>query len=233
MFKKFELPELPFDAFSFQGLSPESFDFHHNRHHKTYVDNLNALLEDEIIANKYAAANLENVENSLQEIIKESYKNFQSANQCFYHSGIIDAGTKISADKKIFNNAAQHWNHSFFWNSICVVTKSISAQLAKLIESSFGSVEKFKDEFYTKGSTLFGSGWVWLVYNKESMQLEIISTVNAHTPIITDNLHPLLVCDVWEHAYYIDYRNKRVDFLKVIIESLNWEFAQQRLSDLI
>ena len=128
----------------------------------------------------------------------------------------------------VFNNAAQHLNHSFFW--ICMTPggseapESFKAALAK----TFGSFDEFKQKFIDAGLSQFGSGWVWLVENDG--KLEIVKTGNAETPVAS-GLKPLIVCDVWEHAYYIDYQNRRADYLKTFVDKLaDWKAAAARLS---
>lgn len=186
---KFELPTLPFDKKSLAPyISEETLDFHYGKHHKTYVDKLNTLVEGTEFANK-----------SLEEIIK-------------------------TADGAIFNNAAQIWNHTFYWNCLTNPTneEEISSKLIEAIKGSFGDLEKFKDEFSKAAASLFGSGWTWLVKNKD--QLEIVPSSNAGNPI-KDNKTPLLTCDVWEHAYYIDYRNARPKYLESFWKIVNWKFV--------
>lgn len=130
----------------------------------------------------------------------------------------------------IFNNAAQIWNHSFFWHSIKPNgggQPSSTTMLAQ-IKQDFGSYEEFATQFKQAALTQFGSGWAWLVYNNK--RLEIIKTANAATPL-SQNLSPLLACDVWEHAYYIDYRNKRPDYISAFIDHMiNWDFAEMHLN---
>ncbi len=125
----------------------------------------------------------------------------------------------------LYNNAGQHWNHTFFWNSLSPNGGGVpSGELATAINESFGSFAKFREAFIQGGLTQFGSGWVWLVQNSDGT-LEITKTANADSPL-TLGQTALLVCDVWEHAYYIDYRNARPKFLEVFVDSLaNWEFA--------
>lgn len=130
----------------------------------------------------------------------------------------------------LFNNAAQAWNHSFFWNSLKPINekKEISEKLMKLIVQDFGSVENLKKELIQKGLAQFGSGWVWLVYENE--HLKVISTSNAETPLTSGSQVPLLTIDVWEHAYYLDEQNRRSDYLSNLVEQLlNWTFADQNL----
>ena len=129
----------------------------------------------------------------------------------------------------IFNNAAQTWNHTFFWNSIKPDGggRPEGVLLDKIVES-FDSFEKLVDELSSKAGTLFGSGWVWLVANGD--KLEVVQTSGAGNPI-TEGRVPLLTLDVWEHAYYLDYQNRRPDFVKVFFSNLvNWDFAAQNLS---
>lgn len=129
----------------------------------------------------------------------------------------------------IFNNAAQHLNHSFYWE--CLTPNSDpepSEPLLTMISQTFGSFEKFKEEFNKSALALFGSGWTWLVKNK-SGAIAIINTSNANTPIVNDYI-PLLTCDVWEHAYYIDYRNARAKYLENYWKIINWKFVSQNFS---
>jgi Fe-Mn family superoxide dismutase len=124
----------------------------------------------------------------------------------------------------IFNNAAQVWNHTFYWNSLSPNGGGEpTGGLANAIERTFGSFEQFKQEFAKTAVTTFGSGWAWLV-KKPNGGLELVSTSNAATPL-TDGKTPILTCDVWEHAYYIDYRNLRPKYLEAFWALVNWEFA--------
>lgn len=123
----------------------------------------------------------------------------------------------------IFNNAAQVFNHTFYWNSLTNVKLNPSERLLAKINSDFGSMEALKEEFIKAGTTLFGSGWVWLVIDGNG-KLMFEKTENAHTPV-NSNLVPLFVCDVWEHAYYIDYRNLRPKYLEEFWNHINWDFA--------
>jgi Fe-Mn family superoxide dismutase len=129
----------------------------------------------------------------------------------------------------LFNNVGQHYNHSFFWNSISPNGGGTpSGELAAAIDASFGSFDNFKTEFVNGGVGQFGSGWVWLVADGDA--LKVVKSANAETPL-TDGLKPLLVCDVWEHAYYLDFQNRRPDFLASFIDNLaNWDFANQNLA---
>jgi superoxide dismutase, Fe-Mn family len=124
----------------------------------------------------------------------------------------------------VFNNAAQAWNHTFFWNCLSPeAARKPAGPLAQAIDDSFGSFDAFKDEFTSAATQLFGSGWAWLVRDATG-GLSIETGSNADTPIARNN-QPLLTCDVWEHAYYIDYRNARPDFLKAYWKIVDWEFA--------
>ncbi|CAN5393372.1 Fe-Mn family superoxide dismutase [soil metagenome] len=128
---------------------------------------------------------------------------------------------------KIFNNAAQVWNHTFYWNCLTPKTAVPSANLAAAIDKSFGSLEQFKEAFTKTSIETFGSGWAWLIKNKQG-DLEIISTSNAGCPL-KDNSQALLTCDVWEHAYYIDYRNARPKYVEHFWNLVNWEFVAKNL----
>ena len=185
----FTLPELPFasDALN-PTLSPETFEYHHGKHHNAYVTNLNKLIE----GTEYA-------ESSLDTIIKNS-------------SG------------GLFNNAAQHFNHSFYWKCLGPNGKGApGGALAAAIDAKWGSFGQFREEFSGKAATLFGSGWAWLVKNADG-GLEITQEANAGCPI-TSNQTPILTCDVWEHAYYIDYRNARPKYVEAFWTVANWDFA--------
>ena len=129
----------------------------------------------------------------------------------------------------VFNNAAQIWNHTFFWNSLKPSGGGApTGAVAKGIDAAFGSYENFKKEFANAAMTQFGSGWAWLVADKG--QLKIVKTPNAETPLTTGQA-ALLTIDVWEHAYYLDYQNRRADFVAAVIDKLlNWDFANANLA---
>jgi Fe-Mn family superoxide dismutase len=138
---------------------------------------------------------------------------------------------KTKGDKAkagIFNNAAQVWNHTFYWNSMKPNGGGLpTGQIAEKIKADFGNYEKFVEEFKNAGLTQFGSGWAWLVL--KDGKLQVTKTANADTPL-AHGLKPLLTADVWEHAYYLDYQNKRADYLDVFIKNLiNWDFANSLL----
>ena len=194
----FELPSLPYanDALA-PHMSAETLDFHHGKHHQTYVTNLNNLLKD----NELQGA-------SLEDIVVKSSKDTSMAG--------------------IFNNAGQHWNHILFWQ--CMKPNgggSIPSELETRLNSDFGSVDQFKEAFVQAGTTQFGSGWAWLAI--DNGKLVVTKSANASNPLV-DGMKPILGCDVWEHSYYIDYRNKRPDYLKAFLDSLvNWEFVASQL----
>ena len=192
------LPSLPYEQSALQPvISANTLSFHHGKHHKTYVDNLNKLV-----------AGTEFSDMPLEQIVQ---------------------ATADKADRAaIFNNAAQAWNHSFYWR--CLKPKGGGeppAVLKRLMESSFESVEACKKELSTAAVGQFGSGWAWLVLDGGKLKVE--KTGNAHTPLTTA-AKPLLTIDVWEHAYYLDYQNRRADHVNAVLDSLvNWEFAAENL----
>ena len=133
---------------------------------------------------------------------------------------------------KLFNNAAQTWNHTFYWNSLTPNAQKhqLSAELSEKISKNFGSLNELQTILIDKGMNQFASGWVWLV--SEEGNLKILSTSNADTPLTKPQLIPLLCLDVWEHAYYLDYQNLRKDYLSGIVKNLlNWEFVDKNLKD--
>lgn len=189
----FQLPPLPYTKNALKPyLSQETLEYHYDKHHNSYVNNLNKLIKNTIFENK-----------SLEEIIK-------------------------TAEEEIFNNAAQVWNHNFYWR--CLIPGSNgkpSGKIANLIDQYFGNFEEFKKQFTNKAIKNFGSGWTWLV-KQINGEFAIINTSNAITPIISTD-KPLLTIDVWEHAYYIDYRNMRSDYLANFWPIVNWHFVEQNL----
>lgn len=191
----YELPELPFARNALEPhISAETLEFHHDKHHATYVTNLNNLVPGTEFEGK-----------SLEEIITSA-----------------PAGG-------IYNNAAQVWNHTFYWN--CLSGEGggePDGTLADAINTAFGSFAEFKEKFSTSAATNFGSGWTWLVKNSDG-SVEIVNTSNAGCPL-TDGKTPLLTCDVWEHAYYIDYRNARPRYVEAFWNLVNWKFAADNFS---
>jgi len=130
----------------------------------------------------------------------------------------------------VFNNAAQIWNHTFYWNSLAPNAGGApTGELASAIDAAFGSFDEFKAQFTASAAGNFGSGWTWLVKNADG-SLAIVNTSNADTPITDESITPLLTVDVWEHAYYVDYRNARPEYLKNFWEIANWEFAAANFS---
>lgn len=152
--------------------------------------------------------------NKLNELIKESEFEKMSL------SSIIR-----DSDGAIFNNAAQVFNHTFYWNSLSGSKSAPSQKFLDKINNDFGSLDALKEEFIQAGATLFGSGWVWLVREPKG-RLTVKKTQNAHNPLASYEI-PLFVCDVWEHAYYIDYRNLRPKYLEEFWNHINWDFASK------
>ncbi len=191
----FELPALPYEKNALEPhISAETLEFHHGKHHATYVTNLNNLVPGTEFEGK-----------SLEEIITSA-----------------PAGG-------IFNNAAQIWNHTFYWNSLSPNGGGEpGGPLADAINQAFGSFADFKEKFSTSAATNFGSGWTWLVKNSDG-GVEIVNTSNAGCPL-TDGKIPLFTADVWEHAYYIDYRNARPKYLEAFWNLVNWDFASQNFA---
>ena len=179
-------------------ITPNTIGFHHGKHHKTYVDNLNNLVKGTDLEGK-----------SLEEIVK---------------------ATAGKADKApLFNNAAQIWNHDFYWNSMKAGGGGApTGKLADAINASFGSFEGFRKQMSATTVSQFGSGWGWLVADAAGA-LKVVKTGNAEVPF-TQGLKPLLTIDVWEHAYYLDHQNRRADYVNAVIDKLvNWEFAAANL----
>jgi len=192
------LPDLSYPKDALEPyISSRTLEFHHGKHHKTYVDNANKLIEGTDLARE-----------GLEAIIKKT----------------AGDATKVG----IFNNAAQVWNHSFYWN--CLKPNSggpPTGAIARKIDADFGSYAKLVEDLKNAGITQFGSGWAWLVLSGD--QLQITKTLNADTPL-AHGLKPLLTIDVWEHAYYLDYQNRRADYLAAVIDKLiNWDFVNSCL----
>jgi superoxide dismutase, Fe-Mn family len=139
---------------------------------------------------------------------------------------VILATANDSAKAGIFNNAAQVWNHTFYWHGLKKDGGAPSGELAEKIKASFGSLDEFKNQFKQAGATQFGSGYAWLVLDKG--ELKVVKTPNAANPM-TDGQTPLLTADVWEHAYYLDYQNRRPDYLQTFLDQLiNWDFVAEQ-----
>lgn len=195
----FTLPRLPYDKAALEPvMSAKTLDFHHNKHHRKYIDTLNELTE----GTSFAAMDL-------TDIVRKT----------------ADATGK--KQQKIFNNAAQAWNHSFFWH--CMKPGGggkPDGAIASKIDESFGSYDEFKFTFVKAAKDQFGSGWAWLV--TDGKKLQIVTTPNAENPL-TDGKICLLACDVWEHAYYLDYQNQRPKFVAAFLDHMvNWEWANEQ-----
>lgn len=195
----FTLSPLPFDLKSLEPhMSSRTLEFHYGKHHQAYVDNLNKLI---------VGTDLET--SSLEDIIKKT-------------AGSVDKAA-------IFNNAAQVYNHNIFWQSLRPTDASLEppTALLDLINTSFGSLDDFYREFKTAALAQFGSGWIWLV--KDGDSLKIMKMANAENPL-TAGFKPVLALDVWEHSYYLDYQNRRGNFVEAVMRNLfNWSFAQSNL----
>lgn len=195
----FTLNPLPFPKDSLgPTMSARTLEHHHDKHHAGYVKKLNEL----VAGTAFEKQDLE---------------------------GIIRATAKAEGkEKKIFNNAAQVWNHDFFWQSLAPNGGGSPPEpVLKRINATFGSVDNFRDKFVDAAVDQFGSGWAWLVL--KNGKLEITTTHDADNPLTT-NTNALWTCDVWEHAYYLDYQQDRARFVKAVIETLaNWQFVGKRL----
>jgi len=195
----FDLPALPYAKNALAPhISENTLDFHHGKHHNTYVVNLNNLTKETSLGSM-----------ALEDVIKEV------------------AGDAAKAG--VFNNAAQVWNHTFYWH--CMKPGGGGAptgEVAAAISGAFGYYEKFAEEFKNACVTQFGSGWGWLV--AEGGSLKITKTPNADTPMVHGQT-ALLTCDVWEHAYYLDYQNRRPDYVQAFLDNLvNWDFVASNLA---
>ena len=191
----FTLPELPYakDALA-PHISAETIEFHYGKHHQTYVDKLNGLVDGTELASQ-----------SLEDIVK-------------------------SSEGGVFNNAAQVWNHTFYWN--CLSPNgggAATGPVADAINAAFGSFDAFKEQFTNSAINNFGSGWTWLV-KKADGSVAIVNTSNAATPLTDASVTPILTVDVWEHAYYVDYRNARPKYMDAFWALVNWDFVNQNFS---
>jgi len=188
-------PDLPYSADALEPhISARTLEFHHGKHHKAYVDKLNAAIKGTPYDDQ-----------SVEEIIAAAHE---------------------ASDAGVFNNAAQAWNHTFLWHSMAPNGRDEpTGPLADAINKRFGDLQGFQTAFKTAAMGQFGSGWTWLVASADG--LDIVSTGNAATPL-TDGVVPLLTLDVWEHAYYLDYQNKRDAYVDTFLGNLiNWEFAER------
>lgn len=197
----FELPKLNYEYAALEPvIDAQTMEIHYTKHHNTYVTNLNKAIEGTEYADK-----------SIEELVKgwaELPEDIQTA---------------------VRNNGGGHYNHTLFWEELVAPSqaKEIPADLeAKLVEA-FGSVDEFKEKFAAAAASRFGSGWAWLVSNNG--KLEVVSTPNQDNPL-TEGLAPLLGLDVWEHAYYLNYQNRRPDYIKAFWDVVNWEVVAERLA---
>ena len=192
------LPQLPYALDALEPyLSRETLDYHYGKHHRAYVNKLNDLIKGTDLEHQ-----------SLEATIRATRPAPGHSNPTF-------------------NNAAQAWNHHFYWQCLTPRTSVPNGVVAEVLNRQFGSVEGFRRHFTQAALETFGSGWTWLVSSNDA-RLEILSTSNADTPLAQDKT-PLLACDVWEHAYYIDYRNARAEYLQSFWKLANWDFVAARL----
>ncbi len=194
-----EFPDLPYAIDALEpGVSAQTLEFHHGKHHRAYVDKLNAA----IAGTAYESLSLET----------------------------IMARAHETGDTGIFNNAAQAWNHTFLWHSMSPNGGGEPlGLLGDAIKARFGDFAGFQSEFKSAALGQFGSGWAWLVQTPDG--LDIVTTGNADTPL-TAGWTPLLTLDVWEHAYYLDYQNKRDAYIDTFLNDLvNWDFAAQNYAE--
>lgn len=187
------LPDLPYayDALEPQ-IDKETMTLHHDKHHATYVANANAALEKHPEIGEDLVALLSDV-SSIPEDIRQA----------------------------LINNGGGHLNHALFWEVLSPEKTEITSEVASAIDEAFGSFDAFKEKFTAAATGRFGSGWAWLVVNKEG-KLEVTSTANQDTPI-SEGKQPILGLDVWEHAYYLNYRNVRPNYIKAFFEIINWK----------
>ena len=192
------LPGLPYEKDALEPhINSRTLDFHHGKHHNTYVTNLNKLIEGTDLASR-----------TIEDIINKTVNDDDKAG--------------------IFNNAAQVWNHTFYWKSMKPNGGGLpTGNIANKIDADFGGYANFIEQLKNAGLTQFGSGWAWLVM--KNGKLEMMKTSNADTPI-AHGVKPLLTVDVWEHAYYLDYQNGRGNYIDAFINNLiNWEFVNSNL----
>jgi Fe-Mn family superoxide dismutase len=193
-----QLPPLPY---SLDALAPviseETLKHHYLKHHQGYVDKVNDL----ILGTAYENMPLEDI--------------------------IFESVGKPGKDEKIFNNAAQVWNHTFYWSCMTAEQEKPSETIETAISNSFGSMDGFYSKFLQSGKDLFGSGWVWLI-KEDDGKLVVEGQQNAWTPI-SEGRTPILVCDVWEHAYYLDRQENRAKYLELFDQLINWKFVEENL----
>ena len=198
---------LPPLGYSYDALEPHfdamTMEIHHSKHHQTYVNNLNAALKDHELSSLSV-------------------------------DDLVQATGKVPADKQkaVRNQGGGHANHSLFWKGLKTGTK-LSGELESAITSAFGSVDEFKAQFEKAAATVFGSGWAWLVDQKG--QLKIVTTSNQDSPLMGEAVsgtwgYPIIGLDVWEHAYYLKFQNRRPDYIKAFWEVVNWDEAAKRFA---
>ncbi|CAK3981817.1 Superoxide dismutase [Mn] [Lecanosticta acicola] len=201
----FSLPPL---GYSYDALEPhfdkETMEIHHSKHHQTYVNNLNNLLKD----HEFAALDVNDLVTKLDQVPAEK-----------------QTGVR--------NNAGGHSNHSFFWKNLKPGT-TLDGELEQAIQTTFGSVDEFKAQFEKAATTVFGSGWAWLVHQNGT--LKIVTTANQDSPLMGEGVagtggFPVIGLDVWEHAYYLKYQNRRPDYIKAFWSVVNWDFAKERFAE--
>lgn len=204
LYGQFTLPSLPY---AYEALEPHfdkaTMEIHHSKHHAAYVNNLNV------------------------EVTKDSSLKGKSTEQILKNVSKYSIATR--------NNAGGHYNHSLFWTLLSPKKKDISDRLKQAIEKQFGSFDKFKDEFNNAAKTRFGSGWAWLIV-AENGTLKVTSTANQDNPLMDiaeSKGTPILALDVWEHAYYLKYQNKRPDYITAFWNIINWEEVDKRYSEAI
>lgn len=191
----FELPELPFEPDALEPyISKKTIELHHEKHHRTYISDLNILIPGTKFTNL-----------DLETIIKLS-------------------------DGPVYNNAAQAWNHSFYFEGIKPgKNKALKGKFSEDLKQSFGSISFFKSSFIKAEGSLFGAGWIWLVLNSDGL-MEVIQQSNAGNPLRVGFI-PLMACDMWEHAYYLDYLNCRSKYFDAFWNLINWEVIEERYNN--
>ncbi|WEK82283.1 MAG: superoxide dismutase [Candidatus Phytoplasma pruni] len=200
--KKYQLPQLPY---AYDVLEPfidtKTMEIHHQKHHQAYVNNLNIVLE------KYPQINADDLEVLLKDL------------------SLVPEEARTA----VRNNGGGHYNHSFFWQTLQVNNGAQpTGKLKEWIERDYQSVENLKDQIALKAKTVFGSGWAWLILNHHQ-KLEVVSTANQDTVL---NLgYPLLGIDVWEHAYYLHYQNRRPDYIEAFYNVVNWQQVAKNLEE--
>jgi Fe-Mn family superoxide dismutase len=206
--KGFELPKLPYEYDALEpSIDKETMQIHHDKHHAAYIKNLNDAL----------AKNEDLLKKDIVDILKDIKQVPEDVRQA------------------VINNGGGHANHSMFWLMMAPKGKGESGPsgaLAKAIDSAFESLDKFKEKLSTAGVKRFGSGWAWLVYDPKASKLEVISSANQDSPYLLAQT-PLLGVDVWEHAYYLKYRQARADYIRAWWDVVNWKYVGERYDDAV